>query len=139
MDFIASVRDTYEATFHYYVMTAALLLVLSCLIKDSVCKLFKANLVKLVIFVLMMITGFAWAGNVTQMRNMHDFSSLEDESQLWKMKHEYSKLQRDVYIQGFAAYCLFILLTFPRYYQDYIETAKAFQRKIDELTRNKSN
>jgi hypothetical protein len=137
MDLIVSLRDQYEATFHYYLMTGSFLLVSACLIKDSTCKLFKPNQVKLLIFAFLLISGFSWVTSVTNLRNSEDFSALTDPVELWERKHLHSKLQRDVYIQGFSTFCLFILLTFPKYYQIYIETAKAYQRKIEDLNRDK--
>lgn len=135
MDFFIDLKDKYWQTSLYYVMTAAFLLVLSCLIMDSICKIFRPKFVKLSIFALLLVSGFAWVHDVSTLRNFEDFSRVKDELALWRVKHEFSKLQRDVYIEGFAALCLVILLTLPRYHEIYEDTMKAFKRKIEDLSK----
>jgi len=135
MDFFNDLKDKYWQTGLYYIMTAAFLLIISCLIQPSICKFFRPKLVKLNIFALLLVSGFAWAHDVSALMNFEDFSTKENELELWKVKHEFSKLQRDVYIEGFATLCLVILLTLPRYHEIFEDTMKAFKRKLEELSK----
>jgi len=47
MDFFNDLKDKYWQTGLYYIMTAAFLLIISCLIQTSICKFFRPKLVKL--------------------------------------------------------------------------------------------
>ena len=77
---------------------------------DKTCKVFKPKIVKLFIFVLLLVSGFAWANDLNELNKFTEFESYKNELELWKAKHEYSKLQRDIYIEGFGAFCLVVLL-----------------------------
>lgn len=135
MDFLVDLKHLYGQTVLYYIMSFGFLSVISCIVKDSICKVFKPKGVKLLIFALLLVSGFAWAHDVTALNNFSEFSGIESELELWRVKHEYSKLQRDVYIEGFGTFCMIILLTLPRYYELFEDTMKAFKRRIEELSK----
>ena len=135
MDIILTLKSEYLATVQYYIMCFGFLCVISCIIKDSTCKVFKPKVVKLLIYFLLLVSGFAWAHDVSTLQNFFGFDDAHNGLELWRVKYEHAKLQRDVYIEGFATFCLIILLTLPRYHEIFEDTMKAYKRKIEELSK----
>ncbi|OMJ73176.1 hypothetical protein SteCoe_28180 [Stentor coeruleus] len=123
---------------HFYIMWFALLCSTSCLMKDSFCSFFKPNYVKLSIFVLLLFAGFTWTHDVTEMKNTEDFSNIEDKLELMTRKHNYSKLQRDVYMEGLEVFCLLLLLIVPRFHDYYIQTIKSYDRALKQASKASS-
>ena len=117
---------------HFYIMWFSLLSSATCIISESTRSLLKPNWIKILIFVLLIFASFSWVNDVTTMRNTPDFSNTTNELDLYKLKHEYSKLQRDVYMKGLEFYSLALLLVIPRFHDYYVQIIKAHERKLKQ-------
>ena len=137
MDSLLSQAKSFMPEVHFYIMWFSVLASITCVLSSSSSSLLKSNIAKILIFSLLLFAGLTWAHDVTAMKNTPDFSNTSDELELMTQKHLYSKLQRDVYMEGLEFYSLLLLLIIPRFHDYYIQIIKAFERKI--IQERKSN
>jgi len=114
---------------HFYVMWFGLGGALGCFFSSGFCKVFEPKPLKLVVFLLLLFSAFSWVSDLTTMNNMPAFSA-DTEAKLYKKKHEFSELQRDVYMQFIEMCALFSILLVPYLRESYEARIRALERQI---------
>lgn len=115
---------------HFYIMWFSVLSAITCLLSIKTRSFMNATPIKLLAFALMLFAGFSWVHDVSAMQNTADFSATSSEIVLLQKKHEYSELQRDVYIEFLEIFSLLVILILPRSHQCYMQAIHAYERKI---------
>jgi hypothetical protein len=132
MDSFLGLVKSFLPQVHFYIMWFSLITSVTCLLSLQTRSLLNPPIIKILIFVLILFAGLTWVHDVTAMKNTPDFSDTLDDLELLTKKHEYSKLQRDVYLEGLELYSLFLLLILPRFHDYYISIIKAHERKLNQ-------
>ncbi|CAG9321886.1 unnamed protein product [Blepharisma stoltei] len=127
--------DTSEL--HFYIMWFALIVAISCFFSLSICGVLNGKPVKVGVFLLILFAGSNWVNDVTTMRNTPNFNEpgIEPEK-LLELKHNYSKLQRDVYMEFIEMISLFLILLLPYWHESYLERIRYLEKRVKEEEEN---
>ena len=130
MESLLSTVKSFIPEMHFYIMWFSLLTAMTCLLSMTTRSFLNSNYIKFPVFILLLFTGLTWVHDVTAMQNTPTFPHSLTPLELMTKKHEYSKLQRDVYLESLEFFCLLVILILPRSHQYYMQTIKAYERKV---------
>ncbi|CAG9321877.1 unnamed protein product [Blepharisma stoltei] len=122
---------------HFYIMWFSFLIATFCFFSANLCGILNTKSHKTGIFLLLLISGPKWVKDVTALKNAPNFNELDiDPEKFYELRHNYSKLEMDVYIYCIEIISLFLIILLPYWHGSYSEKIDFLEKRVKEEEEN---